>query len=200
MNEKDHHIIPNKKHITPHPKLEQVTIPTSSTDKIVIPCNLSGYGFMLIKNEDYSLDDIPIGKLNKTIRKINKKIDIILIKKKIEETTDYNATNLLLQKVLFGLGVFTAFVMYLMALYEVDDFKENLIFIPLIVILLVVIGSLFIMMKGLMTRRHFIDLDAEIATMLETELEKENESYFQQRGYLLDRGVKFCWLEVRKVF
>ena len=200
MNEKDQPITPNKKHITPHPKLEQVTIPSSSSNKIIIPCNLSGYGFMLVKTEGYALEDIPIGKLNKTIRKLNKKIDLILIKKKIEETTDYNATNLFLQKILFGLGVFTAFVMYLMALYEVDDFKENLIFIPLIVVLLVVIGSLFIMMKGLMTRRHFIDLDAEIANMLEQELERENESYFQQRGYVMEKGVKYCWLEIKKVF
>ena len=49
--------------------------------------------------------------------------------------------------------------MYLMALYDVEDFKENYIWIPLTILLVIVVLSMLIMMKGLLQKREFMNLD-----------------------------------------
>lgn len=61
--------------------------------------------------------------------------------------------------------------MYVLALYDVEDFKETYIWIPLGILLVIVLMAFLVMMKGLMTKRPFTDVNKEI---MENLLESEN--------------------------
>ena len=188
-----------EKTITVHQKLESIKIPKSSESNIIIPCNPSGYGFVLLDSNKEIIKDIPTQKINKTIRNFNKCIDTLLIRKKMEESRDYNSFNIMLIKSIALIGVITAFVMYILALYDVENFKEKYIFIPLSIIFVLVVVSLFIMVRGLMTHRIFFDVDAEISKALDSEIDKENNNYYVQRGYAIEKGTKFCWISIKKI-
>ena len=188
------------KNITKHIKLESIVIPKSTDNMLVIPCNLSGYGFIVLDPSKEVIKDIPTIKLNQTIRDFNKSIDLIIIRKKVEESKNYNSINLLVLRLLFVFTLVTAFVMYELTLYDVKDFKERYIFVPFAVLLAAVAVSLLILGKGLLTKRHFIDIDAEVSKMLDKEIERENYNFYQNKGYILEKGTKFCWLAIKKVF
>ena len=188
------------KEIAPHAKLSNVKIPSSSDTRLIIPCNPSGYGFLLLDQEKEFIKDVPSKKINKTIRQFNSVIDKLIIQKKTEETTDYNAGHLSVQKAAFALSCIISLTAYLMTIYEVDNFKESLVYIFVAVIFGVNIASIIFAFKGLITRRHFIVLDVEINKALDAEIEKENYSYYQQRGYILEKGRQFCWIAIKKVF
>ena len=72
--------------------------------------------------------------------------------------------------ILFVLGLIVSLVMYVMALYDVQDFKEKYIMVPLILMLLIIIAGMIIMMMGLMKRRDVFELDKEIYKKLENEV------------------------------
>lgn len=68
--------------------------------------------------------------------------------------------------ILFAAGLVVAFVMYVLALYDVDDFKEKYIWVPLSILLVIVFLAFIVMMKGLMTKRPFTDVNKEIMKKL----------------------------------
>lgn len=189
-----------EKNITPGQKLEKIQIPPSKENLLIIPCNPSGYGFLLLNEEKKYLKDIPTNKLNKTLRSFNKIIDLALIKKKVEESKDYNANNIFVLNLLFALGLCVAFIMYLLALFDVEDFKENLIWIPLTLLLIIVMLAMVVMMKGLLQKREFVEINKLIMKNLGEALTKEYKNMYQQRGYKLELGKQFCWIGIRKVF
>jgi cytochrome c biogenesis protein CcdA len=84
---------------------------------------------------------------------LNKIIDIQLGNKKNSEAKDSNASNIFILNILFVLGLVISLVMYIMALYEVENFKEKYIVIPLILMLLIIIMGMVVMMMGLMKTR-----------------------------------------------
>ena len=55
------------KNITPAAKLEKIKIPKSNENVLIVPCNPSGYGFLLLDTEKKYLKDIPTEKINKTL-------------------------------------------------------------------------------------------------------------------------------------
>lgn len=188
------------KGITKHIKLESINIPKSTDNILVIPCNPSGYGFTLLDPNKELIKDILTSRVNQTIRDFNKFIDLIIIRKKVEESKNYNSTNLYVLRFLFVFALVTAFVMYELTLYDVKDFKAKYIFVPFAVLLAIVAVSLIILGKGLLTKRQFIDIDVEISKMLDKETEKENFNFYQSKGYILEKGTKFCWLAIKQVF
>ena len=97
---------------------------------------------------------------------MNKEISLLMIKKKVEESKDYNSGNIFLLNILFALGMIVAFVMYVLALYDVDDFKEKFIWIPLSILLVIVLLAFMVMMKGLMTKRPFTNINEDIMNKL----------------------------------
>ena len=64
--------------------------------------------------------------------------------------------------------------MYILALYDVPEYKENYMWIPLTILLIIVILAMLVMMKGLMQKREFINLDNLISTNLQTKIEEKN--------------------------
>lgn len=188
------------KGITQHPKLQTIKIPKSTENVLIIPCNPSGYGFVLVDQTKEVIRDIPTQRLNITITDINKHIDQILIRKKVEESKEYNSNNILALRLLFVLAMITAFVMYVLALYDVEQFKEVYIFVPLGIIMAIVVASLIVLMVGLNTKRISIDTDSEISKVIDKDIDAENFNLYQQKGYILEKGTKFCWLSVKKVF
>ena len=188
------------KEIAPHAKLANINIPESSDTRLIIPCNPSGYGFLLLDQETEYIKDVPSKKINKTLRLFNKQIDKLIIQKKVEETTDYNASHLSVQKGMFALSVLVSLTAYLMTIYEVDNFKESLVYIFVAGIFAINIFSIVFAFKGLISRRHFIVLDVEVNKALDAEIEKENYSYYQQRGYIIEKGRQFSWIAIKKVF
>ena len=190
------------KNITPGQKYEKIKMqmPHSEENLLIIPCNPSGFGFLLLDEELTYLNDISTNKLNKTLRKFNKIIDLALIKKKIEESKDYNANNIFILNLLFALGLTVAFIMYMLALFDVDNFKENLIWIPLAILLCIVVLAMVVMMKGLLQKREFVNINTLIKKNLKEALDSEYKSMYQQRGYKLELGTEFCWIGIRRVF
>ncbi len=189
-----------EKNITRSKKLEKIKIPESSENIFVVPCNPSGYGFLLLEEEKEYLKDIPTHKINKTLRNLNKIIDLALIKKKVEESKDYNASNIFILNILFVLGLFVAFIMYILALFEVENFKDNLIWIPLVILLIIVVLAMFFMIHGLLKKREFININGLITTGLFEAIEKENKILYKQRGYKLELGKQFCWISFVRLF
>ena len=147
--------------------MDDIEIPKSVANKLlIIPCNPSGYGFLLIPEKKEFFHDLNTSQINGTLRRINKDIDLILIKKKVEESKDYNSGNIFLLNILFALGLIVAFVMYVLALYDIEDFKEKYIWAPLSILLVIVLLAFMVMMKGLMTKRPFTDVNKEIMEKL----------------------------------
>lgn len=144
------------KGITRNPKIDLIEFPEEIPNKkIVIFCNPSGYGFIKKNDNQKFLDESVSGAdLNKTIAKMNKIIDIQLGNKKNSEAKDSNANNIFILNILFVLGLVISLVMYILALYEVEDFKEKYIVIPLILMLLIIILGMIVMMMGLMKTRE----------------------------------------------
>ena len=168
-----------EKGITPHPKLDEINIPKSVPNKLlIVPCNPSGFGFLLIPSKKEFFHDLNTSQINATLRRINKEIDLILIKKKVEESKDYNSGNIFMLNILFAMGLVVAFVMYVLALYDVDDFKEKFIWIPLSILLVIVLLAFIVMMKGLMTKRPFTNVNEEIMkTLLDCESQENAKHY-----------------------
>ena len=188
------------KAISQHPKLKSIKIPKSTENAFIIPCNLSGYGFMLLDESREVVKDIPTPTLNKTITTINKLIDNLLIKKKNIESMEFNTFNVLTLQLLLGSLLITAFVMYLLVLYEIENFKENNIYVTISIMLAIVVASLVFLARALMVKREFFDADSEISKALDKQIDKENLNFYQQKGYMLEKGSKFAWLAIKKVF
>ena len=87
--------------------------------------------------------------MNSTIWGANKEIDLLLISKKLEENREYHSDKMATLKILFIVGLILSFIMYMLVLYDVNDFKEKYIFIFLGLILIIVLVSLLVMLKGL---------------------------------------------------
>lgn len=96
------------------------------------------------------------------------------------------------------MGLLISLVMYVLALYDVEDFKEKYIVIPLILLLLIIILGMIIMMMGLMQKREFKDLNSIITEELKKATKDENEENFESNGYHLVLGEEFAWLEIQK--
>ena len=198
-----HSNIPEKtqsKPIRPHNKLKEVNIPHSTSNNLIIPCNPSGYGFILLQKEDEWMKDVLGPQINKTITRLNRTIDVIIINKRADERQEYNAKNIFVMKIILGLGMITAYIMYALALYDVKDFKTSGIYAPLAILMVLIVTSLIFLFMGLKVERTYVNLDEEIDKMLKREIEKENNSIYQQRGYALEKGTNFCWLSLKKVF
>ena len=179
-NPGNNYIIENEailnKNITRHPKIDRLNFPVSKKgSKLIILCNPSGYGFLKQKEEAKLFHgELSGGQINKTIIRLNKIIDEQLVKKKVEEGKDYNAKNIFILNILFVLGLLISLIMYILALYDVKDFKEKYIVIPLILLLLIIIVGMVIMMMGLMQKREFKDLNSIIYDELQKAIEFEN--------------------------
>ena len=102
-----------------------------------------------------------------------------VIQKKVEESKDYNANNIFILNILFFLGLIVSFTMYLLALYDVENFKEDYIWIPLVILLVIVVLGMFVMMKGLMQKREFIDVNKLITANLNEAIQREEEENFK---------------------
>ena len=198
-----HSHVPEKtqnKPIRAHEKLKDLTIPNSTDNCLIIPCNPSGYGFILLQKDDDRMKDVIGPQINNTIRKLNRAIDVIIINKRAEERQEYNSKNIFIMKIILALGMITAYIMYSLALYDVKDFKTSGIYAPLGILMVLIVTSLIFLFMGLKVERNLIDLDSEIDKMLKREIEKENHSIYQQRGYILEKGTNFCWLSLKKTF
>lgn len=188
------------KGITKHPKIDNLDFPVSKKGKLmIIYCNPSGYGFLKKKDDQkFFGGELTGAGINKTIMKFNKIIDLELVNKKVEEGKDYNAKNIFFLNILFVLGLLISLVMYILALYDVEDFKEKYIIIPLILLLLIIVLGMMIMMMGLMQKREFKDLDLIITDKLQMAIKEENEDY-QNNGFSLKLGEDFGWFEIKKI-
>ena len=195
-----HKEISLKKMTNLHPKLEGVTIPKSTENELIIPCRVSYYGYILLNEKKDYVSDLKTERINQTIYQINKKIDEVLIEKKLEESKDYQQDKILMLRGLFIAGVVIAFVMYMLVLYEVNEFKEKYIFIPLAVLIAIVVLSLIIMVKGLMTERMRVNVDKLVPAIIDKILKAENELYYQSHGYLFEKNSEGLWLSLKKVF
>jgi len=195
-----HTELSKRKSINPHPKLQGVKIPTSTDTELIIPCRLSYYGYIILNENKEYVTDITTNRINETLYKLNKQIDLILIEKKQEESKDYQQNKLFALRVLFVAGIIIAFVMYMLVLYEVNEFKEKYIFIPLAVLIAIVIISLIIMIKGLMTERTRINADKQINTVIDKILKYENETYYNGKGYVFVKNDFMYWLSLKKIF
>ena len=195
-----HSELAKKKSLSIHPKLQGIKIPKSNENELIIPCRLSYYGFLLLNEKKEYVSDISTNRINETLCKINKQIDMILIDKKKEESKDYQQSKIIALRTLFVIGIVISFVMYMLVLYEVENFKERFIFIPLAILIGIVIVSLVIMVKGLMTVRVRINVDKQIGAAIDKIVKFENETYFNSVGYLMERNESFYWLVLKKIF
>lgn len=175
-----------KKGITKNPRLDDIIFPRETENKIVVFCNPSGYGFIKKENDKMYFGDLLSGSdINKTITKFNKIIDVQLGKKRVTEAKDSNSQNIFVLNILFVLGLIISIVMYIMALYEVNEFKEKYIVIPLILLLLIIIMGMVVMMRGLMKSRDMFDLDKEIYRLLLQEIDiEQNQTYNHKQVFL----------------
>ena len=189
-----------KKSLSLHPKLQGVTIPKSNENELIIPCRLSYYGFILLNENQEHVKDIAANRINQTLMRLNKEIDLILIEKKQEESKDYQQSKIYALRSLFVTGIIIAFVMYMLVLYEVTEFKEKYIFIPLAVIIAILIISLIIMVKGLMTERVRINVDKEIDDIIDKVLHQENQLFYSSKGYVMEKSEKYFWLSLKKLY
>lgn len=188
-----------EKSIPTHTKLESIEFPRSSESEVIVPCNPSGYGFILLASGDKNSLGLQNDDINRSLRRLNKVIETLLVEKKVAESKDYNAHNLFMIKLLVGIGSVLAFGMYLLTIYDVSNFSDGLIFIPLGVILVLLILSIVFMMKALAIQRDFMDIDSQISKALDTAIERENRENFSQKGCRLSKGTKFSWVAIKKV-
>ena len=195
-----HKEISLKKAVSLHPKIEGAKFPKSTENELIIPCRVSYYGYILLNEKKNYVSDLKTERINQTIYQINKKIDEVLIEKKLEESKDYQQDKILMLRGLFIAGVVIAFVMYMLVLYDVSEFKDKYIFVPLAVLVAIVVLSLIIMVKGLMTERVRINVDKVIPSIIDNILKVENELYYQSHGYLFEKQAECLWLSLKKVF
>lgn len=186
------------KNITKSFKMSTIKIPKSKKNNLIIPANPSGFGFHLLNTKTTFIPSIPTDRINETLYKLNKIIDKTRIYKKIEDSKNHNKLNSQLSQALFYFGAITAFLMYLLALYEVEDFKETYIWVFLGVIMVVVLLSVVFMVLAVRKERVVVSVNDIVIRELKKELERETTGYFQQKGYQVRMGTQFCWIEVKK--
>ena len=189
----------NTEKMTKSFKMTTITIPKQKKNKFIISANPTGYGFLgLNKDNNTYIPQIPTSRINDTIWNLNKIIDNARIKKSMRDKTNFNLGNTKAIEILFYTGGILSFLMYLLALYDVTDFKETYIWIFLSLILLIVILACVVTFLAVTKKRVVFNIDDIITRDVKAFLEKEGSSYYQGKGFNLKLGTKFCWFEINK--
>lgn len=187
-----------EKSIPTHTKLSCLEFPRSTSSELIVPCNPSGYGFILQGDREGEQLGIGAKDINGVLRRINKLIDSHLVEKKVAESKDYNAKNLSIIKILGFASFGLIYGLYLLIIYDVEGMSDGLAFILLgIIILLLIICTVF-MFKALATKRGSIDLEDRISKTIDRAIERENKEHLNALGITLHKGEKFAWLTFRK--
>jgi hypothetical protein len=194
-------VLPEKtreKSIPTHTKLESLEFPRSSDTELVVPCNPSGYGFMLQTDKDGEALGLTASDINGPLRRINKLIDGHLVEKKVAESKDYNHANIFTQRILIALGLIFLYSMYLIAIYEPADTADGIILVPLGLSLIILIGLFVITIKAMGISRDFVDLDGIITKDIDKAIDTENKGNLSGKGVRMEKGVKFAWIIFKK--
>ena len=186
------------KSIPTHTKLESLEFPQSSDTELVVPCNPSGYGFILQTDRDTETLGLAASDVNGPLRRINKIIDHHLVNKKVAESREYNAGNLFVQRILIAIGVVFLYSMYLIGVYEPADTADGIIFVPLGLAIIVFIVLIVFTVKALGITRDFLDLDGIISKDIDKTIDKENRGNLASKGVIMEKGTKFAWIIFKK--
>ena len=194
-------VMPEKtreKSIPTHTKLGSIEFPRSSESELIIPCNPSGYGFILQTDKDGESIGLSASDINGPLRRINKLIDSHLVEKKVAESKDYNASYLSIIKTLGLISFFFMYSLYLLIIYDVQGMSDGIAFILFgLVIILLIVCAVF-MFKALGTKRDYVDIEDRISKTIDRAVEKENKDMLHSHGITIHKGEKFAWLTFRK--
>ena len=175
-------------------------IPISSANSLVIPGKSAGFGFpLLTEMEGPHFDELPTSRINSTLRQLNKQIDIELVNKKLDEGKNFHAAKLGFVHFLFAIGVLSGFIMYMLVLFDVNEFKTKFIYIPLAFLLVCVLLSIIVLFSALMTRREHVNVDQQILITCRDLLNHENRTYYLPKAFSLEADPKLRWLVLSKL-
>ena len=194
-------VMPEKtreKSIPTHNKLESLEFPSSSESELVVPCNPSGYGFILQTDKDGESIGLSAAEINEPLRRLNKIINSHLVNKKVAESKDYNSSNLFVQRILIAIGIVFLYSMYLIGVYEPVDAADAIILIPLGLALVILIVLFVYTAKALGITRDFLDLDGIISKDVEKAIDKENRGNLASKRVTMQMGTKFAWVIFKK--
>lgn len=132
------------------------------------------------------------------IRGANKIVDTLLIKKKQEQKNDPNSKYVFILNIMIIIGIILAFVMYELVLYDVGSFKTDFLWLPLLCIVLIIVGSFAVVILGLLKNKKQYNLEQELQKELKNYLVKQLS--FKQRGFLMTLGERFTYIMLEKKF
>ena len=193
-------ITSKQKKYRPNKKFDEINFPESNESELIIRCRPNLYGFQIIRSNEDLLTDISNNEINETLFKINKMVDLFLIKKKLDENKEFSIPHNILFKILLGSIIFLSMLTYILVVNEIKQFNEGYVLIPVILILLFVLASFLIVLKGISKVQKSTNYRKLITNKLDWILKKENELHYNSKGYLMERNSSLHWLSLRKVF
>ena len=191
--------VTKQKNIANAEKLTRIQAPKSNIRQVIVNSRPDGTGFLLLNPARDYIKDISTVKLNNTIRDFNTLIEKFLVEKKISETQDSNKTIIKINNYIMIFSILLSILMFFLLYNEVNDFIDIYIWIPLSLVLLSLLFVLFFLFKGLLTEKKNMDVDFEIKNGLEAMALKENQGYYNKKGYHIDIGEEYVWLAIKKI-
>eukprot|EP01017_Pseudomicrothorax_dubius_P033421 TRINITY_DN4478_c0_g1_i2.p1 TRINITY_DN4478_c0_g1~~TRINITY_DN4478_c0_g1_i2.p1 ORF type:complete len:216 (-),score=47.20 TRINITY_DN4478_c0_g1_i2:568-1215(-) len=176
-------------------RLKHINIPDTTDDRIIVRPNNEAMGF---KYNCYvpSLENNGITKdlFDQTVRECTKICEFVWRKKKLEENAEYMPV---LKYILF-VAIFFVVVSFLLLtiLIYARPKDDDLLIVAIICIVLAGTLTMFVIIKSMLSKPEFINLEAEIYTRLRAYLTQQNNSVYTSLGGEWRVNESFYWLEL----
>eukprot|EP01017_Pseudomicrothorax_dubius_P030132 TRINITY_DN3728_c0_g1_i1.p1 TRINITY_DN3728_c0_g1~~TRINITY_DN3728_c0_g1_i1.p1 ORF type:complete len:231 (-),score=57.82 TRINITY_DN3728_c0_g1_i1:163-855(-) len=176
-------------------RLKHIEIPESTDDIIIVQPNLEALGFRyncynpILQGYGISRDDF-----DHTVRECTRICEFVWRKKKLEENAEYMPIlrYILILAFIFVLGSFG--LLSQIAASENED--GTIITLALICIALATTLSIFVIVKAMLSRPEFINLEPEIFAKLSSYLNSQNDTIYRSKGLHWQVQDTFYWLEL----
>ncbi|EGR28370.1 hypothetical protein IMG5_177170 [Ichthyophthirius multifiliis] len=173
-------------------KIEQITIPLSTDNKIIVTPNNEGLGFRKnCYNQEQLANKVEKKKFDLTIIQANKICETVWKNKKMEEEAEYSKS---LKTVLYVAIFFSILSFVLLIILVYGDGTDSLLWASISLICIAGTLILIVVIKSLFTEPKFIDLEKTIMDQLNIFFDKENNNFYSKNGLLWEVQEKFYWL------
>ncbi|KAM3142519.1 hypothetical protein pb186bvf_005421 [Paramecium bursaria] len=178
-------------------KLDKLKFPETNEQRIIVPANKDGVGFQS-KFYDANLLNKVIDKsqFDGTIMDVTKICRNKFREKQREENKDYTKDfqNLLYFALVL---IVIAFLLIIILLY--GQRLMGLLYAAVAILCLAAILTLIVVGKVWSLEPNFMDLDQETLIAIQEYLQKQNQSFYNPKGFKWTVEPNYYWLELQKL-
>lgn len=172
--------------------IKTITFPESDRTKTIVKPNHEGIGFKFNCYSELIKPYVDKQRFDATVNGAHKICVEVWKIKKQEEHRVYNQVLKYLLYVVF-LVMIAAFILSLIAIYGSPSVS---MYYPILILFAISGGtSIFILVKVIIEKPTFVDLQSTTMDRLQRFLEKENDTFYRQKGLEWSSHKRYFWLE-----